>query len=379
MIQLVVGRLLPAGLALHLAATVLSAASAGLPVALDSLRAVGPEGAGNAAAQAAWKTVADAPPSELPRLLAAMDGANDYSLNWIRSAVDVVVDRAAASRAALPAPQLEAFTRDVSHHPKARHLAYEILLRADPSASSRLLPGLENDPAPPLRRIAVQRLIDRAVATAASAGESAEARARYREALAKARDVDQIEVIAARLRDLGDPVDLATTLGWVTRWQVIGPFDNAGGGGFDRVYPPEEGIDLKASLPGKSGPVRWQELTTRDDYGKVDLNQPFTALKGVAGYAYAEVVGDTERPVEIRLGTKNGWKVWWNGRFLFGRDEYHRGAEIDQYRLPVVLKPGRNTLLVKLCQNEQTEDWTVEWEFQLRITDALGTPIASTR
>jgi len=42
----------------------------------------------------------------------------------------------------------------------------------------------------------------------------------------------------------------------------------------------------------------------------------------------------------------------------------------------VDLKPGRNALLVKLCQNEQVEDWTVEWEFQLRITDSLGTPIS---
>ena len=68
-----------------------------------------------------------------------------------------------------------------------------------------------------------------------------------------------------------------------------------------------------------------------------------------------------------------------NGKFLFGRDEYHRGAEIDQYRLAGELKKGRNTILVKLCQNEQKEEWTKEWEFQLRITDALGTPIASAK
>jgi hypothetical protein len=62
-----------------------------------------------------------------------------------------------------------------------------------------------------------------------------------------------------------------------------------------------------------------------------------------------------------------------------GRDEYHRGAEIDQYRLKAELGPGRKVILVKVCQNEQKEDWTKEWEFQLRITDALGAPIASAR
>jgi hypothetical protein len=80
-------------------------------------------------------------------------------------------------------------------------------------------------------------------------------------------------------------------------------------------------------------------------------------------------------PAELRLGCKNGWKLWFNGQFLFGRDEYHRGAEIDQYRLPVTLRPGANTIVVKLCQDEEVEDWTVEWEFQLRVTDPTGKPI----
>ena len=121
------------------------------------------------------------------------------------------------------------------------------------------------------------------------------------------------------------------------------------------------------------------DYATKSDYGLVDFNQPFMPLKEVAGYAYAEFWSDAARPVQVRLGTENGWKVWVNGKFLFGRDEYHRNTEIDQYRLPVVLQPGKNILLVKCTQNEQVEDWTKEWEFQLRLTDGLGTPIRSTK
>jgi len=123
--------------------------------------------------------------------------------------------------------------------------------------------------------------------------------------------------------------------------------------------------------------VRWQDYQTKDDYGQVNFNEPFTALKGVTGYAYAEFDSDQTRPVELRLGGKNSWKIWLNGRYVFGRDEYHRAAEIDQYRLRAELKRGKNVILVKCCQNEQKEDWTVEWEFQFRITDAQGTPLAS--
>lgn len=95
----------------------------------------------------------------------------------------------------------------------------------------------------------------------------------------------------------------------------------------------------------------------------------------MTGYAFTEFNAAAAGPAELRLGCKNGWKVWFNGALLFGRDEYHRGARIDQYRLPVTLKAGKNTILVKACQNEEVKDWTKEWEFQLRVCDASGTAI----
>jgi hypothetical protein len=99
--------------------------------------------------------------------------------------------------------------------------------------------------------------------------------------------------------------------------------------------------------------------------------------KQVVGYAATEFASAEARDAEIRIGCKNGWKVWLNGELLFDRDEYHRGAKLDQYKLPCHLKAGKNVILVKCCQNEQTEQWTVEWEFQLRVCDATGTAIAS--
>ena len=107
------------------------------------------------------------------------------------------------------------------------------------------------------------------------------------------------------------------------------------------------------------------------------MNQTYGKLKEVLAYATTDFFSERSQQVELRFGGKNSWKVWLNGKFIFGRDEYHFDAEIDQYSMPVQLQAGRNTLLVKVCQNEQTEDWTTEWDFQLRVTDSLGTPIAS--
>lgn len=341
------------------------------------LRSVGPEGRGHVAAAAAWRKLAAAEAKSLPALLGAMDGANDYALNWLRSAIETVADRHRASLVGA-VPELARFLADTGHSPKARFLAFELLSRSDSPRAATLLPGFLNDSGNDLRRAAVQQLSEGASAKA-KAGEKAAAVTDFQKALAAAREADQIEGIAKQLTELGEKVDLQKTFGWVTRWKLIGPFDNAGGAGFERAFAPEQGVDFAAEAEGMKGRVAWRDFESKSDYGLVDFNQPFNSLKSVTGYAAAEFWSDSARPAELRLGCKNGWKVWLNGKFLFARDEYHRGVEIDQYRLAAQLEPGRNVILVKCLQNEQTEDWTKEWEFQLRVTDAQGTPIVSTK
>ena len=51
---------------------------------------------------------------------------------------------------------------------------------------------------------------------------------------------------------------------------------------------------------------------------------------------------------------------------------YHSGSMLDQYIAPFELKKGTNTILLKICQNEQEESWAQRWEFQFRITDPTG-------
>ena len=45
---------------------------------------------------------------------------------------------------------------------------------------------------------------------------------------------------------------------------------------------------------------------------------------------------------------------------------------MDQYSGRGTLKKGRNEVLVKVCQNEQTDAWAQRWDFQLRVCDELG-------
>jgi len=357
-------------------ASALASPAADLAAALQSLRSVAPEGHGNPAATAAWADLSKSNASDLPALLSAMNGANDLARNWIFAAADTITDRTLKAGATLPLPALADFLLNSSNDPRARRLAFDLIARGDAATAETLLPGLLDDPSTELRREAVQRLIDRASKTL-SDGRRDAASVLYQQALVFARDADQIEALTQPLKDLGRPVDLVQQLGLLVNWKVIGPFDNTGGAGFEKVFAPENELKFDAEYDGKEAKVRWKDFESAHPMGMVDFNKACAPLKEVAGYAFTEFHSDAPRAAEIRIGCKNGWKLWYNGAFLFGRDEYHRGAELDQYKLPIQLRPGRNTLLVKLTQNEQKEDWTIEWEFQLRITDPSGRVIRS--
>jgi hypothetical protein len=299
-----------------------------------------------------------------------MNGAGEISANWLRGAVSVIAQRADGK---IPLDAIKAFAADTANKPAGRVLAMDLIRRADKTQWDAMVPAMLNDPSSELRREPVSRLL--------TEGKTASTVEPLRKALAAARDEDQIKEAADALREKGEIVDLPKHFGFLMDWQVIGPFDNRKRAGHETVFPPETSVDLNAQYegremkPGEKNTVKWVPCTSSSQFGMVDFNKPIGMLKEVAGYAFTTFNSPAERDAEIRLGCKNAWKVWCNGQLLFARDEYHRGAQIDQYRMPVKLKKGENRILVKCCQNEQTETWTVEWEFQMRICDATGTAI----
>ena len=361
---------LPAAVALALLAPL----RAGMEDSVKALAATGREGAGNEAASAAWKQVVADGPRALPSLLAATGKGGSVADNWLRLAGDAIVDAALREKRPLPLAEMEAFLKDTKNTASARQLAFDLITKADAALADKIEPGLANDPVQELRRGAVQRLI-----TAAKTKTDGEAKAAYLHALDAVRDEDQTNGIAGELKKLGVTVDLAKHFGFLMQWNVIGPFDNTERKGFAEVFPPEREVKTDAEYDGKKGKVKWQPFTSKDGMGKLDFNKPLGSLKEVTAYAVTTFDSPAERDAELRLGCKNGWKVWLNGELLFSRDEYHRGAQMDQYKMRGHLKKGANTILVKCCQNEQTEQWTIEWEFQLRVCDSTGTAILATK
>ncbi|MES2789011.1 MAG: hypothetical protein V4719_05275 [Planctomycetota bacterium] len=353
------------------------AEAADFEASVQTILNVGPEGKGNPEATAAWKELVKSPIQDLPRLLAAFDNANPLAANWLRSAAESIAARELKATGKLPQAELEKFIAETQHNPRARRMAYEWVLQVDPTAADRLIPGMLNDPSIEFRRDAVARLIDTGTKQLTD-NQNDQAKATFEQALNGARDEDQIEAVVKPLDKLGVKVDLARHFGFIMDWYLIGPFDNTGKKGFALAYPPESEIKLEAKYAGQKGEVAWAKHVTDEKYGLIDLSKVTAPHKGAVTYAFTEFVSDKDQTVDVRLGSPNAYKVWVNGELVFGREEYHRGMSIDQYRMTAKLKQGKNQILLKVCQNEQTEDWAQRWQYQLRICDATGTAILST-
>ncbi len=341
---------------------------------IQVIRQVGPQGEGHAAAKAAVKALSQSDASALPVILRAFDNASPLAANWMLGAFEAVADRALQAKK-LPAKEFEAFAVNTKNHAGARRIAYEWLLKVDPSAADRLIPGMLLDPSAEFRRDAVARKLTEAEALQ-TAGKKDEAVAAFRVALQGAVDDDQVKAIVKPLRELGAEVNLQQHFGFLPQWKLIGPFDNTEKQGFDVAYPPETELNFAAKYAGKTDEVAWMEFETTDEYGVVDLAKALAPHKGAITYAATKYASERAQHVELRLGTPNAWKLWVNGELVFARDEYHRGTQLDQYRVPVSLKAGANTILLKVCQNEQTEEWAQKWQYQLRICDAAGAAVA---
>lgn len=351
--------------------------SADIDASLKTIRKIGPEGQGNTEAATAWKELSKGSGADLIKILPAFDGANPLAANWLRSAFEAIADREFRATGKLPQADLERFIGETQHDPKARRMAYEWLLKVDAGAADRLIPGMLHDPSTEFRRDAVARLIAAGTKLEAD-GKTEEVKATFLKAMHGARDEDQIEAIVKSLDKAGVKVDLAKHFGFLLDWQLIGPFDNAEKKGFSVVYAPEMEIKLDGKYAGQKGEVNWAKYTTEEKYGLVDLSKYTAPQKGSVTYAYTVFTSDKDQTVDLRLGTPNAWKLWVNGSFVFGREEYHRGMAIDQYRMRAQLKKGPNQILLKICQNEQTEEWAQRWQYQLRVCDSTGTAILST-
>ncbi|WP_339746866.1 hypothetical protein [uncultured Rubinisphaera sp.] len=340
---------------------------------IKTIQQIGHNAENYAAAQKALDSLQSSGPDALLPILYSLGEANPLAANYLRNSFEVIANKTLTEKKSLPLEDLLNFVRRTKNDSKARRLAFEWIRRVSPQEADKLVTNFLNDPSDELRREAVAKIL-KEIEELAKDDASAEAlkRSRYLQALSGASDDDQVRKIVKGLEAFEIKVDLQEHYGFLSDWYLIGPFDNKDEKGFDVAYPPENEIKLDAEYDGQLGNVTWQKYETDDDYGKLNIAEKVGPHKGAVVYAYREFVSKDEQPVEFRLATPNAWKIWLNGELVFEREEYHRGTFFDQYRIPALMKEGRNTLLIKVLQNEQDQSWAQDWQFQFRICQPTG-------
>jgi hypothetical protein len=171
---------------------------------------------------------------------------------------------------------------------------------------------------------------------------------------------------------------------FVQDWYVAGPFYNDFlGRGFDTIYAPEQNpgkADLKAVFSSKMQQdgkeltlsVGWKRILPEKGAPvgstAVNLLPLMTPNKGTTAYAWTSIVSDRERAVVLYTGSDESIAVWLNGEPVL-RKKIYRAALKDQDKIPVKLKKGENTVLVKLSHGYEA------WHLFFRLGDEYGFPI----
>lgn len=176
-------------------------------------------------------------------------------------------------------------------------------------------------------------------------------------------------VLAQTYQEAGEHEKADTLLrktGFITddSWLVLGPFNNSGGIGYNTAYITENlpMIDTSKEYEGKNGTVRWQKIKNISILGDIRLGKD---TDWSVAYTYATVHSPEEREVEFRFDSDDQGKIWVNGIEVFAHTKTFT-AEIDNFKFPVKLNAGLNSVLVKVCEE------TGGWGFYLRITDKDG-------
>ena len=214
-----------------------------------AVRAVGHEGAGDEAARAGWRQLGRADAGHLIEILSGMDGARAAGHQLLAGRRRRGCPADARQRGQLPADQLERFVLDRRHSPRPRRLAYEWLVKVDPSTpDAAACRGCSTTRA---SSYAVTRslrcLPRRTMPRAAKRNGSTRWHSTRHGTWTRSKPRP------TALAKFGVTTDLATHLGYIVDWHLIGPFDNTDQKGFQVPYPPEAKVDFDADCDGKRG------------------------------------------------------------------------------------------------------------------------------
>ena len=143
---------------------------------------------------------------------------------------------------------------------------------------------------------------------------------------------------AATIYPVGSKITLAN-------WHAAGPFTAEHGNlAFYQVYEPEtKNVNIGDTFEVNGKTIKWEQQTHWVD------EQIHNDIIGEnsATYLFRNISSVTQQKAILHIGSNDALKVWMNGTELLAKN-VQRDAAADQEQVQVNLKPGNNTLLLKV-------------------------------
>ncbi|MGB1013483.1 MAG: hypothetical protein ACPG4T_05050, partial [Nannocystaceae bacterium] len=183
--------------------------------------------------------------------------------------------------------------------------------------------------------------------------------------------------LRARLHASAGEYQLATDTyrreGYLLDWRILGPFDNSGRAGHNKVFAPEklafdDNQRLEGKLPGE--PLEWRNYQETEVHSGalVSLDALLDPNTQVSGYATKWVKVAKPTQAALHVGAGGAYKVWVN-QDLVGESELYRTPHPLQDTHAVKLRAGWNRILVKISADEGL------WGFYARLSQPSGAPL----
>lgn len=150
---------------------------------------------------------------------------------------------------------------------------------------------------------------------------------------------------------------------WLQSWLVCGPIplqDHSSPEqlllhqpGYEKDYLSKAGGEANPKVKAgdiiklKGSSIRWKYINAPDSI--VDLVANVSKTTRAVAYAYSEVVAPVDGVWLAALGTNDGGSLWINGVRVWDYQPA-RGVKPDADLIPVILKKGKNTILLKVEQ-----------------------------
>lgn len=129
---------------------------------------------------------------------------------------------------------------------------------------------------------------------------------------------------------------------FVLQWRLRGPFpkpDSAAPIGNEAEFARDPHCDSE-----------WKAVTLDPARFGDNLHDHLGPGENCFAYALAVIESPADQDGKLLLGSDDGYTVWVNGEIVGADMEVGRGVTPDQDRIPVTLRKGRNTVMLKVTQ-----------------------------